>query len=97
MAMIGTLILLCVITLSKSDDVAIRAVANLTKHPISTEDFNSLRFLSTLPPPPVMFSSRVKRQLASGELEYVYDTDTDESSGNWGPWEPAEACSRTCG
>ena len=95
MARIRTcLILSSLVALGRSDGV----FANLTKHPISTEDFNSLRFFDSLPPQPVEFSPRIKRQLASGAAsQYVYDTDTDESSGNWGPWEQAGSCSRTCG
>ena len=40
---------------------------------------------------------RVKRQLVTGNSVYIYDTDTDESSGNWQPWEQIDPCSRTCG
>ena len=69
---------------------------NVTKHFISTEDFNSLRFFNTLPRP-VSFSARVRRQQAAGVLSYVYNTDTDESSGKWGDWVSGKDCSRTCG
>ena len=69
---------------------------NVTKHLISTEDFNSLRFVHTIPRP-VSFSARVRRQQAAGVLSYVYNTDTDESSGKWGDWISDKECSRTCG
>ena len=32
-----------------------------------------------------------------GTLSYVYDTDTDESTGTWDDWEQSSGCSRTCG
>ena len=33
-----------------------------------------------------------------GTLSYVYDTDTDESTGTWEDWEQSNSgCSRTCG
>ena len=36
--------------------------------------------------------------LLTGDVKYVYDTDTPDESGNWGPYEMAEqGCSRTCG
>ena len=67
-------------------------------HPISIEDFNSLKWVRQPISDPVSFSSRVRRQLTDGTLSYVYDTDTDESSGEWGPWEKGgQGCSRTCG
>ena len=66
-----------------------------SKHHISTEDFNELSFFDQRPSPPIAFSSRVKRQL--NDMKYVYDTDTDEESGNWEPWQEQQQCSRTCG
>ena len=34
----------------------------------------------------------------TGDVKFVYDTDTPDESGNWGPYEMAEqGCSRTCG
>jgi hypothetical protein len=72
--------------------------SQLKKYLISSEDFNHLKFVSPVHSEPVRFSSRIRRQLANGALTYVYDTDTDESSGNWGPWDTqAQPCSRTCG
>lgn len=65
------------------------------KHPISVEDFNELSFKFRVPSPPLGFSSRVRRQLTGGV--FVYDTDTDDSSGSWGDWEIGSQCSRTCG
>ena len=68
------------------------------KYPISTEVFNHLKWTSAPFSQPVSFSARVRRQLTDGTLSYVYDTDTDESTGDWGPWERSEqGCSRTCG
>ena len=32
-----------------------------------------------------------------GVLSFVYNTDTDESSGKWGDWISDQDCSRTCG
>ena len=67
-------------------------------HPISIEDYNTLKWVSQPISEPVSFSSRVRRQLTDGTLSYVYDTDTDESTGEWGPWEQGgQGCSRTCG
>ncbi len=37
---------------------------------------------------PVAFSTRVRRQLMSGPSNFfIHDTDTEEESGPWGPWE----------
>ena len=34
----------------------------------------------------------------TGDIKFVYDTDTPDESGNWGPYEMGEqGCSRTCG
>ena len=34
----------------------------------------------------------------TGDVKFVYDTDTPDESGNWGPYEMGEkGCSRTCG
>ncbi len=63
------------------------------KHFVSEDDILSeAEFLARLADlrmhsEPVSFSTRVRRQLEAGMLTYVYDTDTDESSGPWGPWE----------
>ena len=53
--------------------------------------------IEQIPNPPLAFSPRVKRQLDDGEMKYVYDTDTDEESGDWEPWQMGDQCSRTCG
>ena len=55
-----------VIALGKSQNL------NLTtsKHQISTEDFNELSFIEDNYYPSVGYSSRVKRQLNSGNLPY---------------------------
>ena len=71
--------------------------SNTTKHFISTEDFNSLKFVNAPHSLPISFSSRIRRQQAAGVLSYVYNTDTDESSGKWSDWVSDKACSRTCG
>ncbi len=71
---------------------------NLTlKHDISIEDFNNLVFKTLLPSRPLGYAKRVRRQINDGSSQYVYDTDTDESSGEWGPWEAKGPCSRSCG
>lgn len=72
------------------------STSGIMKHPISVEDFNELVLVFRIPSPPLGFSSRVRRQLTGGGV-FIYDTDTDESSGSWSDWEIGSQCSRTCG
>ena len=62
--------------------------ANPNKHFLEPNEptfFHSTDFTLT---GPVAFSARVRRQLQSGPGSfYIYDTDTEEESGPWGPWE----------
>ena len=64
------------------------------KHPISENE--TLNYFFHIDKP-VGFSARVKRQLDSGEVKYVYDVKDESETGDWGPWNQLEPCSRTCG
>ena len=64
---------------------------------IDTGEWEANDFVYHIPQQPISFSARAKRQLNSGNVNYVYNTDTDESVGNWMDWSQVDTCSRSCG